>query len=135
MPVAFHPDTVSIDLHKFPLVLIIGLISLYFLITGIKAMIQRRMIVSNPLADASPVSVEGVLFNALKRKVQQDLNLSDHAMDKRPQIEITGSEAQLRAGLHIALGLIALLILGVSMYPDLFFDVVDRVLINLRGLQ
>ena len=122
----------SIDLHILPVVLTIGLISLYFLITGIKALIQRRMMVSNPLADASPVSLEGVLFNALKRKVQQDLNLSDHAIDRRPQIEITGSEAQLRAGLHIALGVIALLVLAVSLYPDAFFNLFDRMLMTLH---
>jgi hypothetical protein len=51
-----------------PVILIIGGISLYFLFSGLIALLKNRMTVVNPHADTPSTSVDGVIFDLLKKK-------------------------------------------------------------------
>jgi hypothetical protein len=91
------------------------------------------MIVHNPLAVSAPSSVENVLFNFLKRRIQMDLNINDRFIDKSEYIAISGKDVLIRAWFHIVLGLLAMLILAVFLYPETFFNLFDYVLRMVRG--
>ena len=101
----------TIDLHTIPIILIVGIISLYFLISVIKGLIQKSMMVHNPLADPPPSSVVNVIFNFLKYKVQTDLHINDSIIDKSEYINISGRDLIFRAWFHIIIGLLAMLVL------------------------
>ncbi len=115
------------------IVLIVGSISAFFLIRGIKGLFQKKMLVKNPLAKTAPSSPSGVIFNILQDKVSQDYHVPEGFIDRNPMIEITGKDLFMRASFNILLGLIALFILTIFLNPELFnltmdfiFSILDK---------
>ncbi len=84
-----------------PLILIIGTISLYFMITGIKGLLLRRMKVLNPLADTQSYNLQDLVFNTFKKQIESDINIPEGFVDKNEQIVITGNDLLFRAWFHI----------------------------------
>ena len=103
-----------------PVILILGIISLFFLITGIKGLIQRRMRILNPLADRTPLSMTDVVFNVLKKKVETDYPVPDNFADKGNMIDITGKDLLFRAWIHIALGILTIFVMVIFLKPSVF---------------
>ena len=103
-----------------PVILILGIISLFFLITGIKGLIQRRMRILNPLADRTPLSMTDVVFNVLKKKVETDYPVPDNFAGKGNMIDITGKDLLFRAWIHIALGILTIFVMVIFLKPSVF---------------
>lgn len=116
----------TIDLHTIPIILIVGIISLYFLVSGIKGLVHKRMMAHNPLADSPPSSVVNVLFNFLKYKVQTDLHINDSIIDKSEYINISGRDLIFRAWFHIIIGLLAMLVLILFLFSESLFNLYDN---------
>jgi hypothetical protein len=115
------------------IVLIVGSISAFFLIRGIKGLFQKKMLVKNPLAKTAPSSPSGIIFNILQDKVSQDYYVPEGFIDRNPMIEITGKDLLIRASFNILFGLIALFILIIFLNPELFnltmdfiFSILDK---------
>lgn len=108
-----------------PIILIVGAISLYFLITGIRGLIQRRMRILNPLADTPPSSPVGLALNILKKKFEADSKVPENFGDKGQMVDITGRDLLFRAWFHIIFGLLAMLVLIFFLSPELFEKVMS----------
>lgn len=109
----------AVTVQQIPVIVIIGSISLYFLITGVMALIKGRMTVQNPHHDSPPTSIEGLIFNLLKKRAKQDYPVPDNFGDKAKRTQITGSEATFRALFHLAMGLLSLAVLLCFLIPEL----------------
>ena len=103
-----------------PVILILGIISLFFLITGVKGLIQRRMKILNPLADRAPASIIDFVFNILKKKVETDYPVPNNSVDKSNMVDITGKDLLFRAWIHIALGILTIFVMVIFLKPSVF---------------
>jgi len=110
-----------------PVILIVGTISLYFLISGINGLRHRRMRVLNPLARNTPTSPGEMILHILKKKVEEDYNVPEGFIDRNKQIDITGNELLFRAWLQIILGLLSTFVLTIFLYPELFNIIMDSI--------
>lgn len=108
-----------------PVIFILGIISLFFLITGIKGLIQRRMKILNPLADRTPFSMTDIVFNVLKKKVETDYPVPDNFAGKDNMIDITGKDLLFRAWIHIALGILSIFVMIIFLLPSIFEWILD----------
>lgn len=107
------------DIEKsLPIILILGAISLYFLVTGVRALVRGRMRVLNPLAHGAPISLEDLALEVLRKKVQDDYRVPEGFIDRSGSVNITGGELWFRAWLHIVFGVVTLLVLAVFLRPD-----------------
>jgi len=109
----------TVTLQQIPVIVIIGIISLYFLISGVMALVKRRMTVHNPHHDSPPTSVDGLIFNLLKRRAKQDYPVPENFGDRSKYAQINGREATLRALFHLAMGLLSLAVLLCFLMPEL----------------
>ncbi|MHB8883288.1 MAG: hypothetical protein ACYC69_17485 [Thermodesulfovibrionales bacterium] len=99
----------------FPVILIVGGIGLYFLVTGIMALFKKRMTVVNPH--------RLTVFGILKEKIEAELKVPEvpeGLIDRSPQMILRGKKVLVRAWFHIIFGLVALFILVVFLNPALF---------------
>ncbi|PLX93260.1 MAG: hypothetical protein C0620_07820 [Desulfuromonas sp.] len=101
----------EITLNQVPVILIIGGISLYFLFSGLLALLKNRMTVVNPHADTPSTSVNDVIFDLLKKRAAQDYPVPENFSDKSKYTQIHGNELKLRALFHLVMGLISMLVL------------------------
>lgn len=108
-----------------PVILILGIISLYFFVTGIKAFVQKRMRIFNPFADRQAFSISDLIFNTLKKKVESDYKVPENFVDKRTMIDITGRDLIIRAWIHIFLGIITIFVLIIFLSPNLFEKIMN----------
>ena len=97
---------------------IIGIISAFFLIRGVKGLVKRKMIVNNPLAKVAPTSPTEAVIGILQKKVSQDYPVPEAFINRNKLIEITGKGAVVRALLNILFGLIALFIILILIKPE-----------------
>ena len=101
-------------------IFIIGLISAFFLIRGIKGLILRKMIVNNPLAINSPTSPTDAIIHLMQKKVTQDYPVPEGFINRTKLVEIKGRSLIIRACLNIFFGLIALFVMITMLNPELF---------------
>lgn len=106
---------------------IIGIISAFFLIRGVKGLIKRKMLVNNPLAKVTPTSPADVVFGILQEKVNQDYPVPEGFINRGKLIEITGKGAVIRALVNILLGLIALFIKLILLKPRWFDSTMSQI--------
>lgn len=106
---------------------IIGIISAFFLIRGVKGLIKRKMIVNNPLAKAAPASLTDVVIGIMQEKVSKDYPVSEGFINRDKLIEITGKGAVIRAFLNILFGLIAFFIILILIKPEWFDSTMAQV--------
>ena len=113
--------------ESFILIFIVGLISAFFLIRGIKGLILRKMIVNNPLAITAPASPIDAIIYLFQKKVAQDYHVPEGFINRDKLIEIKGRSLLIRAWLNILFGLIVLFILLTILSPELFDSTMDYV--------
>jgi hypothetical protein len=114
--------------QALPVILILGIISLYFLITGIRGLMKKSMRVLNPLADRAPSSMTDLFFDVLKKKVETDYNVPENFADKSQMIVIKGRDLYVRAWIHIILGLITVFVLVIFLSPSLLDQILNVIL-------
>jgi len=111
------------QIEKIPIILVLGTISLYLLIKGIRGLMQKSMRVPNPQADKIPASMDDLALDFLKKRIDADNKVPANFGDKRHMIEITGKDLFIRAGFYIMSGMITLIVLILYLSPSSF----DRV--------
>lgn len=107
-----------------PVILIIGGISLYFLVSGIMALIKKRMKVVNPFAKRHPITISDAIIRILEKKAEDDYKVPEGFIDRSPRTNLKGKNVLVRAWFHIIMGLIALIILAIFLNPAIF----DRIM-------
>lgn len=113
--------------ESFILIIVIGLISAFFLVRGIKGLILRKMIVNNPLAITAPSSPTNAIIYLLQKKVAQDYPVPEGFINREQLIEIKGRSLLVRAWLNIFFGLIVLFIMIAMLKPELFDLTMDYI--------
>lgn len=103
--------------NDIPIILIVGGIGLYFLATGLTALLKKRMTVVNPFAEERPLTISSAIFSILKKKVEDDYKVPEGFVDRSPKMRLTGKNVLVRAWFHIIMGLIALFVLTIFLNP------------------
>jgi hypothetical protein len=109
----------------FPIILIVGGISLYFLATGIIALLKKRMTVVNPFAEERPLTIHSAIFIILKMKVEDDYKVPEGFIDRSSKTNLTGKDVLVRTWFHIIMGLIALFVLAAFLNPAIFEKIMN----------
>ncbi len=108
-------------------VFIIGIISAFFLIRGVKGLIKGRMIVHNPLAKVTPASPADAIARMVQEAAIQNNPVPEDFINRDKLIEISGKSLIIRACLNILFGLVALFIMFTLIKPELFDATMDHI--------
>lgn len=103
-----------------PIIIIVGGIGLYCLVTGIMALIRKRMKVVNPFAEERPLTISSAIFSILKSKVEDDYKVPEGFIDRSATTHLSGKNVLVRAWFHVIFGIIALFVLAIYLNPALF---------------
>ena len=121
-------------IESFFLIFVIGLISAFFLIRGIKGLILRKMIVNNPLAIKTPASPTDAIIHLIQKKVAQNYPVPEGFINREQLIEIKGRSLVVRAWFNILVGLIVLFFMITMLNQELFdltmdyiFQIIDKI--------
>lgn len=106
------------NLRDLPIVLILGAIALYLLLSGGWALLRGAMRVPNAWAGATHGSVEGLLWSAMQRQVERDYPVPEGYLDRSAHTYLYGRALYWRAGLHIVAGLLVAGLLALYLRPD-----------------
>jgi len=110
---------------QFPIILLVGGIGLYFLVSGIMGLLKRRMTVVNPFAKKYPITIHGAIIDILEKKIQEDYKIPEAVIDRSPTTNLEGKDVLIRAWFHIIMGLIALIVLAIFLNPTIFDRIMD----------
>lgn len=105
-------------MHELPVVLILGSIALYLVLSGGLGLMRGAMRVRNPWARETSASLEGVVWAAMQRQVERDYPVPEGYLNRGEHTYVYGRALAWRAGLHIAAGLLVAGLLALYLRPD-----------------
>ena len=106
--------------ESYIFVFVIGIISAFFLIRGVKGLIKGKMIVHNSLAKVAPISPIDAIARITQEAAIQSNPVPEEFINRDKLTEITGKALIIRACLNILFGSVALFIMFVLIIPELF---------------
>jgi hypothetical protein len=93
----------------------LGPICLYFLVTGIVALVRGRTEVLNPHQPSLPTDPLSIFMNIAQDQVQRDYPVPDAFIPKGSTVVLTGRDLYLRAIARITFGVLILVIIATSL--------------------
>ena len=117
-------DDMNIE-NGLPIILIVGGIGLYFLVSGIAALVKKRMTVVNPFAKKYPLTIFDAVMSILEKKVEDDNKVPERFVDRSPRMILKDKKVLARAWFHIIMGLIALIIMAIFLNPAILDKIMN----------
>lgn len=106
---------------------IIGIISAFFLIRGIKGLIKGKLIVHNPFAKTAPLTPVDAFIHILQEDAIKKSKVPESFYNRDQNIVLSGKGLYVRACLNILFGLVTLFIMFTFIKPELFDATMDYI--------